>query len=700
LPYMAPEQLEGKAADARSDIFAFGAIIYEMITGHPAFAGQSQASLIAAILEHDPAPISTEQPMTPPALDHVVKRCLHKDPADRWQTAHDLTQELKWIAEVVSQSGVATTFTQRKNPQRLAWIVAACAMLLALGLAAAYFDRGPAELRAIRFTISPPEETSFSQESNLDISPDGRHLAFSTFDSSGRTRLWVRPLDSVSAQPLPGSDDGSLSFWSPDGRFIGFFAQGKLKKLALSGGSTQTLCDAPSGWGGTWNRDGVIVFAPNIYSPLYRVSAAGGEPSPVTTLDQSRQETRHSFPRFLPDGRHFLYLVKSTIKQNTGIYIGSLDSKDTRRLLGTEFNAAYAPPGYLLFVRDGILMAQRFDTKDLQMTGEPYPVVQQIGQFFACAYFSISENGVLVYWGGAQTRKAKLVWLDRAGKELQSIGTPGYYRFPSLSPDETRVAVQQLDPQTGKGDIWLLDLLRGTSSRFTFDPSDESSPIWSPDGSRIVFASEQGGSSALCEKSSSGASSEKVLLKLNDFISADDWSSDGRFIAYSATSANSPKTLTDLWVLPLFGERKPILYLQAEFWEMQARLSLDGRWIAYESTESGRPEVYVQSFPALGGKVKVSTQGGADPRWRRDGKELFYVAADHELMAVEVRIGSTFQAGVPKALLRMRVISYDDVYKHYTVSKDGQRFLVVTPTEEVSSNPITVVINWTAELRR
>jgi serine/threonine protein kinase/Tol biopolymer transport system component len=581
LQYMAPEQLEGKEADARTDIFAFGALLYEMGTGRKAFEGKSQASLIAAILEHEPQPISTLQPMTPPALDRVVKKCLVKDPEERWQSAHDLRYMLKWIAEAGSQTGLgAAALTRRSSRSRLAWVVAAFGILAALGFAAAYFHRTPAKVRAIRFTIPPPEKTDFRY--TLSISPDGRLLVSSVMDVSGQVLLWVRPLDSLSAQPLPGTENGTLPFWSPDSRFVGFFAAGKLKKLEVSGGTPQTLCDAPAPWIGTWNRNGVILFTPSLNSPLYRVSAAGGKAVPVTTLDPSRQEVGHRFPQFLPDGRHFLYLVSSAQKENSAIYVGSLDSKQTQRLLGADSNVAYAPPGYLLYVRGGTLLAQPFEARDLQLTGEPLPVAQQVLEAQGAARFSVSENGVLVYRSGAQ--KTQLVWLDRGGRQLSSIGAPGYYLCPWLSPEENRVAVQQFDPQTRVGDIWLLDLLRGTSSRLTFDQSEDYFPIWSPDGSRIAYSKGQRGLRNLYQKLSSGAGNEEILLESTDSKVPEDWSPDGRFITYTSFNLNNPKNQSDLWVLPLFGERKPIPYLQSEFNEVQARFSPDGRWIATAQT--------------------------------------------------------------------------------------------------------------------
>jgi eukaryotic-like serine/threonine-protein kinase len=439
----------------------------------------------------------------------------------------------------------------------------------------------------------------------------------------------------------------------------------------------------------------VILFSPSFGAPLHRVSASGGEPSPVTALDPSRHENAHLFPQFLPDGRHFLFLARSFQTQNSGIYLGSLDSKQTQHLLSVESNLAYVPPGYLLYVRDGTLMAQPFDARDLQLTGEAFAVAQQVVRHLDYSSFSVSDNGVLVYRSGMD--KTQLAWLDREGKQVGLIDPPDYYCNPWLSPDEKRVAVQRIDPRTRVGDIWLLDLLRGTSSRFTFDPAYDTDPVWSPDGSRIVFASGQLPSRNLYQKSASGSGGEKVLLPSKEDKIPTDWSSDGRFIAYTVLG---PKPAADVWVLPMFGECKPIPYLRREFLELQARFSPDGRWVAYTSNETGRSEVYVQGFPTPSGKWQVSTEGGEDPRWRRDGKELFYLAAYERLMVVEVKTAPTFQRGIPRALLQTQFAELFGDLSHYVVSKDGQRFLVNTKVGESSSSLITVVLNWTAELRR
>jgi serine/threonine protein kinase len=704
LQYMAPEQLEGKEADARTDIFAFGAVVYEMATGHKAFQGNSQASLIAAILEHEIAPISALQPMTPPALDRVVKRCLAKDPEERWQTARDLTQELKWIAEPGSQAGQeATLGTPRKSHERLAWIVAAVLFLTTLGFASAYLRRAPVDVRAVRFTIAPPEKTRFLPY--LSVSPDGRHVAFSATDASGKTQLWVRPLDSLSAQPLPGTEGGALPFWSPDSRFIGFFAQGKLKKTGLSGGPPQTLCDAPNAWNGTWNRDGMILFAPN-YGPLYRVAAAGGEPSAVTTLDPSQQEISHFFPQFLPDGRHFLYLALCWQKQNSGIYIGSLDSKDRQRLLDAVSNAAYSPPGYVLFQRGGSLLAVPFDAEQLRPTGEPFPVAEQVQYNHASgeALFSVSQTGVVAYAAG--TAVSQLTWFDRTGQKIQTVGPPGEYLDLDLSPDQKQVAVELSGPGSKYPDIWVIELSRGITSRLTTAPSPECCPRWSPDGSQILFNSTRDAQSPEPEvrslgnlyiKSAKGSDKEKAIFKSSAWKIPEGWSRDGRFFLFSILNFGTGSQNSDegLWALPLPGDPKPMLFLPSASY---GQFSPDGRWVAYVSAESGGDEVYVRSFPLAEGKSKISAQGGGQPRWRGDGKELFYLAPSNKLMAVDVKAGAGFQASVARPLFETPDLPGITSRHQYAVTADGQRFLMIVT--EAPRLPLTVVLNWTVELRR
>jgi serine/threonine protein kinase len=703
IQYMSPEQLEGKEADARTDIFALGLVLYEMATGKKAFAGKSQASLIAAILSSEPASISSVQPTTPPALDRVVKTCLAKDPDDRWQTAHDVMIELKWIGEAASQpviSGVATT--QRRSRERLAWILATLFFSLWLGALLFMIPRfRQTDSRAImgRFEVSAPEKAKLSY--SLAISPDGRFLTF-VADTENKRLLWLRRLDSTEAKPLSGTEGALFPFWSPDSRFIGFFAHGKLKKIDTTGGSPQTLCDVSAEpRGGTWNQKDVILFAPGAGASLYQVSAAGGKPSPITKLDESRNESTHRWPHFLPDGIHFVYFVRTFLHEDEGIYIGSLDSTEHKRLFPSASGAVYSRSGYLLFVRDQTLMAQHFSASDLRLEGGAFVVaesVEAIKESGPTGYsaVSVSENDILVYKSGHLNAITRLEWLDRKGAKLESIGPTGIVDEPSLSPDGKRIAFNYEDPKTGDRYIWLLDANRGILSRLTFHESGSS--VWSPDGNRIAFASTQKSTFPdLYWKLSNGAGDDEPLLELGVPAWPDDWSRDGNYLVYETDDL---KTKSDLWVLPMKGDHKPAVFLKTEYNESQAQISPDVRWIAYASDESGEPEVYVRTFPAKGGKWQISSGGGSMPAWRADGKELFYLSTDKNLVAVPVHPGANFEPGIPQTLFKVNFRRIDLGWNKQYIAPDGQRFLVNTVLAESSDTPITVVTNWTIEHER
>jgi Tol biopolymer transport system component/predicted Ser/Thr protein kinase len=688
--YMAPEQLEGAEADVRSDIFALGAVLYEMATGQKAFQGKSQASLIGSILKEEPQSVSSLAPMTPPALDRIIKTCLAKDPENRFQTAHDVKLQLQWVAEGGSQAGLpAPVVARRKNREKLAWGVAAAVALAAVALGVGFLRRAPSPRRVVRFEIATPEGITTIDAPR--ISPDGRYLAFNATDSSGKSRIYVRALNALSAQALNGTEGTTRPFWSPDSRFVAFFAEGKLKKIDVSGGPAQKICDAPSGADGSWSPEGVILYDGRANDPIYRVSAAGGTPVVAAKADATRKEGSVGWPEFLPDGRHFLYMATGQKPEDNAYRVGSLDSNESKALAPAQTLITYAPPGLLLFVRDKTLVAQPFDAKALKTTGEPIPLAEHIGtDAVGLARFSVSREGTLAYRTGESGDR--MVWVDRSGREVEAIGDPGDYHNPALSPGGDRVAFDFADPRSGKGDIWVRDLKRGVSSRFTFGKGDAFAPLWSPDGRTIVFTEGQD----LFEKPADGQGDEKPLLKSDELKLASDWSRDGRTLVFMS---RAKETGWDIWALPTSGDRKPTPFLKTQFSEFLAALSPDGGYVAYQSNESGRPEVYVQSFPGPGGKWQVSTSGGLEPKWRADGKELYYRAPDQKLMAVEIQAGSGFSAGVPQALFAGH-FETGIARNRYLPTPDGRRFLAVAPLGRESMTPTTVVLNWSAELGR
>jgi eukaryotic-like serine/threonine-protein kinase len=704
LQYMAPEQLEARSTDSRTDLWGLGCVLYEMATGLRPFAARSRASLISAIMTGEPSPISQHQPTSPPAFDRLVRCCLEKDPDERWQSAHDVARELRWIGDGGALAVVASDLgTKRSRRELLAWALASVALAVALAAAAvAIRSAHHAAVQPVSAAIMLPEKSAVRA---VSLSPDGTSLVVVARDLSGKSLLWLRPLDSLVLQPLPETENPANPFWSPDARYIGFFADGKLKKIAASGGPPQTLCDAPLSRGGAWSRDGVILFAPVADGPLLRTVAAGGVPVPVTRIDPLRGETSHRWPFFLPDGRHFLYYVarfaSGAPEEKMGLYVGSLDSREEKFLLHIKSSATYAPSladpetGHLLFVVDQNLMAQAFDAKGLRLTGDAFPVATDI-QYFRqthSALFSASDNGVLLYQTRSTAGASQLVWVDRSGKSLGSLGVPGDLANPRISPDGKRVGVDITDPRTGKDDVWIYESSGGLPTRFTSDPALDSQPIWSPDGSRIVFTSYRRGHADLFEKSASGAGSEAAIIVSEETKSPNDWSADGRFILYGSLRS---QTNFELWVLPVGGARQPVPFLKSTFGVSHGQFSPDGRWVAYASNESGKWEIHVAPFAAPGSSWKVSSAGGSEPRWRRDGRELYYLAPDGELMAVNVRTGAAFAAEVAKPLFHTRLrqhISAADKFS-YDVFPDGQRFLLNTDVGEATSPPLTLLLNW------
>jgi Tol biopolymer transport system component len=711
--YMAPEQLEGKEADVRADIWALGCVLYEMATGRRAFEGDSQASLIAAIMDREPPTITELKPMSPPALDHLVKRCLAKDPAERWQSARDVMHEFRWIAEVGSQAGVpAPIAALRRRRVRLASVLAIAALAVAIVAVAALFatrrTRRPSEPVLTRFAVTaPPGGTVVNEPSSAVISPDGRKLAFTVSDSAGTIRLCIRPLDSLSAYLLPGTEDATLPFWSPDSHFVAFFTEGKLKKVPVAGGQPEVICDAPSGRGGSWSKDGVIIFAPQAMGPLLRVPQDGGEVAEVAKPDPARHETGLRFPCFLPDGRRFLYISLPRKQGSFDVYVGALDSQERRRIMGAGEAPIYAEPGYLLFARSDRLVAQRFDLSSLRPVGEVVTLgdAPPVSSFEGVSPLSASANGVLAHVA-TSLPDTKLVWLDRSGQLSGTVSLPpGCYTSLCLSPDGRRVIVKMPNSPTSY-DLWRVDLQRAAvATRLTFEGVASggggigSSAVWSPDGTKVAFQYKGPGLYDVYQVLASGAGRPEPLVQSEVvFKTPAVWSPDGRYLVFAQ---NDEATGWDLWLLPMQGDRKPVPYLRTPFNETSAAISPDGRWLAYDSDETGTPEIYVRSFPEPGEKHRVSLQGGTGAQWSSTGKELLiwtsgqFYSTYGSIYIVEVQTTPSFKAGTPRLLFTPR----QDLLG-IAATSDLKRFLAAVPVEGAAAPSITVTLNWQAALKR
>jgi eukaryotic-like serine/threonine-protein kinase len=694
IQYMSPEQIEGKEADARSDLFALGAVLYEMVTGARPFEGKSQISVASAILEKDPEPISTTQPLTPPAFENIITACLAKNPEERLQTAHDVVLQLKWIAQSGTQSGTQVVrSTEKKGSGRelLAWLIAGGLALLLIALI--LFWRGSRVVAPTTYFSAP---LPFAARA-VAVSPNGHTIAMVGHRESERNNvLWIYEPGSEEATILPDTGDASFPFWSPDGRSLGFFAAGKLKRLNLAGGPVQTLCDASTGRGGTWNKDGVILFTPSgtLGVGLYKISASGGTPTQVTVPDKALSEDSNRWPVFLPDGIHYLYsaINLSGRRDLYSIYLGSLNSTEKRLIVRAKGNAAYAAPGYLLFYRDQTLFAQHFDPEKFQLTGESVPILTDV-QFFpriSEAVFAATSTGLLVAQRSKDSGASQPLWFDRKGQQIGVALSPGIYGNIMLSPNGRAVASDTTDPASQNTDIWTYDLQAQGAKRLTFDPALDSLPIWSPDGSRTVFASNRELKFDLYLKDANGAQEEKIIAQDGPDRFPTDWSRDGKYVIYG----RGP----DLWFLT-FPELRVTPFLKATSTLKSARFSPDGKWVAYASNESGRWEIYVTSFPEAHGKWQVSNSGGDQPRWRGDGKELFYLSTDSKIMAVPVKTGSNFDAGAPTALFQANpreMFATSELFS-YDVSGDGQKFLVNSQLK-TELTPVSVILNWSSKL--
>ena len=672
--YMSPEQAKGRPTDKRSDIWAFGCVLYEMLTGKRAFPGADVSETLAGVIKSEPDWTAVPDD-TPASIRRMLRRCLQKDPRRRLHDVGDARIELEEPPEASPR--VATPPRWR----RASLVAAVLALVTVTGLAAR-FTLSSAPGAAVVFDVTAPAGARI--DIGEPLSPDGRTVAFIATSETGPPQIWVRPLDSATARALSGTEQAQRLFWSADSQWIGYFAQGKLAKVSITGGPPFVVANEASR-DGAWSREDVILIGGQRGKPMLRVSAAGGQASPVT--DMRANEISHDYPDFLPDGRHFLFLARAaTSVEASAVYVGSLDSKERHLLQGIASGARYSPTGHVLFVRDSTLMAQAFDVRRFELSGTPFPVARNVPG--PVAPFSASSNGTLAYLTGSIASNSELTWFDRNGRPLARAAPRGAYAGQALSPDDNYIAFSNAG-----SDIWVLDIRKEVASRLTTDPSADTFPVWSPDGRRVAFSSTRGGTSNLYERSVGVVGEDKVLLKSDAPVSPRDWSSDGRYLFYTARG--------DIWALPMFGDKKPMRVTETPFAELDPVLSPDGRWMAYSTDETGDDQIYIQSFPQPGARQQVSGTGGFQPRWSRDGKELFYIRPDFTMMSVSVKAsGPTLEVSAPVVLFRkqLALLGPAATQRNYSVSAD-RRFLMNVSPDDVP-RPITVVLNWASTLKK
>jgi Tol biopolymer transport system component len=698
--YMAPEQIEGREADARSDIFSLGAVLYEMTTGKRAFEGKSMLSVASAILERDPEPISNIQPLVPPALDHTIRTCLAKDPEERFQTAHDVKLQLKWISQGGSQAGVAKPIAARRK--RREWMGWALGGVLALVmLTAGWLLHRPAEAPVLRANLVLPTKLRLDPiNTAVALSPDGKKLVMAAVGDGGKQQLYLRSLDALTVQPIQGTDEATYPFWSPDGAYIGFFTQGKLKKITLSSGAIQTICDAIDGRGAAWSKEGTIVFAPAGDSGLFSVPDSGGSPMQVTSPDRPGVSHRH--PQFLPDGRHVLYFSGAPGSVKTGIYVLDLSDKKSQFVVDSQARAQYVEPGYLLFVKERSLLAQPFNASSLKVSGRAVPIAQQLqfGSLRWVSNYAASDN-TLLFESEEGGGLWQLTWLDLDGKQVGKVGDPREQNSVTLSPDGKRALTVVSEQNGSKTSLWMYDVARGLASRFNYDDGDADDPAWSADGKQVAYSFNSAVSWKILTRTSDGTGAPQELLSSQTAMHPVAWSPDGKLLAYNAVNTSTKKF--EIWMLPLSGDHKPYLFQRADANVRGLAFSRNGRWLLYVSNESGRDEVYVTPFPGPGEKRQVSAQGGIYAWWygsnRIKDEGIVYgdpANASANLVPVTEK-NNTLEFGQPRVLFGGR--NFSDA-NGGTFSPDFKKMLVSLSIKSESSNSLVMVNNWRAELAK